>query len=102
MSDPTLKEIKKTAKKLMNERPRKYCVVFLNDDVTSFEFVINALVSRFHVSSDEAENMAYKVHTEGLATVGSFTCEIAETLAYEVMKQAAEIGFPLKLTTEPV
>jgi ATP-dependent Clp protease adapter protein ClpS len=102
MSDPTLKNIRKTSKKVKNKRPRKYCVEFLNDDVTSFDFVINALVSRFHVSSDEAENMAYKVHTEGLATVGSFTCEIAETLAYEVMKQAAEIGFPLKLTTEPV
>jgi ATP-dependent Clp protease adaptor protein ClpS len=91
---------KKTKSSLRVDRPKKYAVIFLNDDVTSFDFVIQVLKSQFRFSTDDASDLAYQIHTEGKAIAGVFSYEIAETLIFEVMKRAAERQFPLTLTVE--
>lgn len=46
-----------------------YKVIVLNDDVTTFDTVITALVRLFDHSVEEAEELAQKVDREGLAVV---------------------------------
>jgi ATP-dependent Clp protease adaptor protein ClpS len=102
MSNSTTIKSKRTDSSLRVERPKKYAVVFLNDDVTSFDFVINSLKSQFRFSTDDASDLAFQIHTEGKAVAGVYSYEIAETLTFEVMTRAAEQQFPLTLTTEEV
>ncbi len=51
-----------------------WSVILYNDDVHTFEEVINQLVKATGCSTSEAEKLAWTVHTEGKATVyeGSF------------------------------
>lgn len=50
-----------------------WAVLVWNDDVTTFEQVIYALVELFEHTPEEAENLAWTVHRTGkaVATVGS-------------------------------
>lgn len=84
------------------KEPRKYQVVFHNDDVTTFEFVIYVLVMYFQKDVDEAENLALKTHNEGTAVVGVYSYDIALTLTQAATREARAEGYPLKITVEPV
>lgn len=81
--------------------PRRYKVVFHNDDYTTQEFVIYALQRFFHKSETEARHIMLTVHHKGAAVAGVYTKDVAETKAQQVMDAARENGMPLLLTTEP-
>jgi len=80
--------------------PKKYKVFILNDDYTSMDFVIDILISFFHKSYEEAENIMLEVHKKDRGLCGIYTHEIAETKVMQVIKKAQESGFPLKATME--
>ncbi len=80
--------------------PKKYKVFILNDDYTSMDFVIDVLISIFHKSYEEAENIMLEVHKKERGLCGIYTHEIAETKVMQVIKKAQESGFPLKATME--
>jgi len=80
--------------------PKKYKVYLLNDDYTSMDFVIDILISIFHKSYQEAENIMLDIHKRERGLCGLFTHEIAETKVMQVIKNAKENGFPLKATME--
>jgi ATP-dependent Clp protease adaptor protein ClpS len=80
--------------------PKKYKVLILNDDYTSMEFVIDILMSIFHKSIQEAENIMLEVHKKQKGVCGVYTNEIAETKVMQVHKRARESGFPLRAEME--
>lgn len=83
------------------KKPSLFDVVYLNDNVTSFEFVVNSLVSIFSYKEEPAVEMANKVHEEGQATVATLTFELAEQKASEVAQAARTYKFPLVIKVVP-
>jgi ATP-dependent Clp protease adaptor protein ClpS len=81
--------------------PRRYKVIFHNDDYTTQEFVVFVLERFFHKSETEARHIMLTVHHKGAAVAGVYTKDVAETKAQQVMDAARENGMPLLLTTEP-
>lgn len=82
------------------KHPSKYKVFVLNDDYTSMDFVIDILITIFHKSYEEAENVMLEIHKKDRGLCGVYTHEIAETKVMQVIKKAQESGFPLKATME--
>ena len=82
------------------KHPKKYKVFILNDDYTSMDFVVDVLISVFHKSYEEAENIMLEVHKKDRGLCGVYTHEIAETKVMQVGKKAKDSGFPLKATME--
>ncbi|QOY55061.1 ATP-dependent Clp protease adapter ClpS [Candidatus Sulfurimonas marisnigri] len=80
--------------------PKKYKVLILNDDYTSMDFVIDVLMTIFHKSYQEAEQVMLEVHKKDKGVCGVYTNEIAETKIMQVHKQARDSGFPLRAEME--
>ncbi|SIT84327.1 ATP-dependent Clp protease adaptor protein ClpS [Pontibaca methylaminivorans] len=81
-------------------RPPLYKVLLLNDDFTPMEFVVHVLERFFGMSHGHAFEMMLTVHKQGLAVVGVFTHEIAETKVGQVMDFARRHQHPLQCTME--
>jgi ATP-dependent Clp protease adaptor protein ClpS len=81
--------------------PRRYKVIFHNDDYTTQEFVVYVLQRFFHKTETEAVHIMLSVHHKGAAIAGVYTKDVAETKAQQVMDEARDRGMPLLLTTEP-
>ncbi len=81
--------------------PRRYKVLFHNDDYTTMEFVVDALMRFFHKSQAEATHIMLTVHKKGNGVAGVYTRDVAETKVEEVMAHARESGMPLLVTAEP-
>ncbi len=80
--------------------PKKYNVFILNDNYTSMEFVVDILISVFHKTHEQAQNIMLEVHKKERGLCGIYTHEIAETKVSQVIKKAQDSGFPLKATME--
>lgn len=81
-------------------RPPMYKVLILNDDYTPMEFVIHVLERFFGVSHQEAFDLMLTVHKKGIAVVGVFSHEVAETKVTQVMDAAQKKQHPLQCTME--
>ncbi|MDR5859320.1 ATP-dependent Clp protease adapter ClpS [Halomonas eurihalina] len=75
--------------------PPMYKVVLHNDDFTPMEFVVEVLQTFFHMDSETAVQVMLAVHTQGKATCGIFTRDIAETKSHQVNQYARECQHPL-------
>ncbi|MBI6630350.1 ATP-dependent Clp protease adapter ClpS [Pontibaca salina] len=82
------------------KRPPLYKVLLLNDDYTPMEFVVHVLERFFGMSHAQAFEIMLTVHQRGLAVVGVFTHEIAETKVGQVMDFARRHQHPLQCTME--
>jgi len=80
--------------------PRRYRVIFHNDDYTTMEFVVDALIRFFHKSQAEATHIMLTVHKKGSGVAGIYTRDVAETKVEQVMDHAREFGMPLLVTAE--
>lgn len=92
-------KIDEKVKTTINE-PKKYKVIFLNDDKTPIEFVIDLLTTVFRHSGESAKAITLTVHNEGSAVVGSYSYEIAEQRTFESTQLARSNGFPLQIRIE--
>ena len=81
--------------------PKRYKVIFHNDDYTTQEFVVHVLQRFFHKGEAEARHIMLTVHFKGAAVAGVYTRDVAETKTQQVMDLAREHGMPLLLTNEP-
>ena len=81
--------------------PRKFKVIYHNDDFTPMEFVSWSLMAFFNKSEPEANSITLEVHKLGAAVAGIYDYQIAEQKVYEVMELAKENDYPLKITGEP-
>ena len=80
--------------------PRKFKVIFLNDDHTPMEFVIDVLVNIFHHTLDASNELTLKIHNDGAAIVGVYPYEIAEQKGIETTHLARSAGYPLNVKIE--
>ena len=78
------------------KRPRKWAVILLNDDYTTFEFVSVVCQKVFRKSYEESQQLTKQIHAAGSAAAGIYTKEIAETKASVVGELADAAGFPLR------
>jgi len=81
--------------------PRRYKVIFHNDDYTTMEFVVIALMQFFHKSETEATYIMLTVHRTGHGVAGVYTRDVAETKVQKVTEFARDHGMPLLVTAEP-
>lgn len=84
------------------DKPRMWKVIFLNDDFTTVEFVVEMLKKYFHHSDEAANALAAEVHKGGSGIAGVYTHEVAETKCVEVMKEAKVKEFPLQVVIAPI
>lgn len=80
--------------------PKLWKVIFLNDDQTPMEFVIELLTTIFKHSESSARELTLEVHNSGSAIVGIYTHEIAEQRGIEATKLARMNNFPLQISLE--
>lgn len=89
-----------TKTKQKTEKPPMYKVLLLNDDYTPMEFVVHVLERFFGISHAQAYEIMMTVHKKGLAVVGVFSHEVAETKVMQVMDFAQRNEHPLQCTME--
>lgn len=82
------------------QRPPMYKVMLLNDDYTPMEFVVHILERFFGMNHAQAFEIMLTVHKKGLAVVGVFSFEVAETKVAQVMDFARRHQHPLQCTME--
>ena len=80
--------------------PKKYKVIYHNDDYTPMEFVTWSLIEFFNKSEIDAQSITLEVHKLGAAVAGIFNFQIAEQKIWEVLTSAKENEFPLQVTCE--
>ena len=81
--------------------PKRWRVLFHNDDYTTMEYVVLVLMQFFHKNEAEAFHLMMTVHKKGNASVGLYPRDVAETKVDQVTKHAREHGMPLLVTAEP-
>ena len=81
--------------------PKRYKVIFHNDDYTTMEYVILVLRQFFHKTDTEAMHIMLSVHKKGSGVAGAYPRDVAETKVEQVTTHAREHGMPLLLTAEP-
>lgn len=85
---------------IVEEEPGRYKVIFVNDDKTPMDFVVEILQKIFRHSIDSANHVMLSVHTDGAAVVGVYSFEIAEQKSVETTILARNNGFPLQVKIE--
>ena len=96
--DPDVGLATKTKPKV--ERPKMYKVLLLNDDYTPMEFVVHVLERFFGIGTTQAYELMMTVHKKGMAVVGVFSFDVAETKVMQVMEFARKHQHPLQCTME--
>jgi len=86
--------------KLNISEPPNYRVIYINDEKTTQEFVVETLNIIFNYDEGAAEALTMKVHEEGSAVVAVLPYEIAEQKGIEVTLLARNNGFPLQVKVE--
>lgn len=81
--------------------PVQYNVIYVNDEVTTVEFVIETLVVIFNYDHIAAQEITLTIHEEGSAVVATLPYEMAEQKGVEVTLLARNNGFPLAVKLEP-
>ena len=81
--------------------PPMFKVIYINDNQTSIEFVIDSLVAHFEYTPDTAERITLDIHESGSAVVAVLPYEMAEQKGIEVTVSARAEGYPLQIKLEP-
>jgi len=76
-------------------------VIYLNDNQTTMEFVIETLIDFFNYNTQTALQITSDIHEAGSAVVAVLPYEIAEQKGIEVTVHARNNSFPLQIKLEP-
>ena len=94
-------EINSKIKPNVNLRePPLFKIIYLNDDVTSMDFVVSSLIDYFNYNTDTASAITVDIHEKGSAVVAVLPYEIAEQRGIEVTLEARAQGYPLQVKIE--
>ena len=83
------------------QEPPLYRVVYLNDNQTTYEFVVETLIEYFDYNAETAEQITIDIHDAGSAVVAVLPYEIAEQKGVEVTMLARAQSYPLQIKLEP-
>lgn len=102
MAKPTADDHTSSAAKqrTRTKQPPMFTVVMHNDDYTTMEFVVEALVKVFRKSPTEANRIMLHIHFKGAGICGTYPFEVAETKVKKVHEMARTEGFPLRCSLE--
>ena len=95
-------EVKQNVRPILDDiqPPKDYKVIYLNDNVTTFEFVTDSLVNKFSYQENDADNKAHEINEKGSGVVALLPFEIAEQKGIETTALARTNGFPLQVKVE--
>lgn len=82
------------------QEPPLFKIIYMNDEVTTMEFVVQTLIDYFEYNIDTATQITHGIHTEGSAVVAILPYEIAEQKGIEVTLDARSQGYPLQIKVE--
>ena len=74
-----------------------YDVIFINDNITTMDFVIRVLKQIYNKTPEQAQNITTKIHQDGQGIVGSYVHEVAEQKGIETTLAARQENFPLQV-----
>jgi ATP-dependent Clp protease adaptor protein ClpS len=80
--------------------PSFYKVIFLNDDATPMEHVIELLVNIFGHDQLSATDVTLEIHNTGSGVAGIYAFEIAEQKALEATEKSRANNYPLRIRVE--
>lgn len=83
------------------KEPTMFRVVYLNDNQTTVEFVVESLIEFFDYTVETAEQITIDIHETGSAVVAVLPFEIAEQKGIEVTMSARSQSYPLQVKLEP-
>jgi ATP-dependent Clp protease adaptor protein ClpS len=101
MADTAVETRAKIAPNLKIKEPSQFRVIYVNDNTTTMEFVVETLKNIFNYDNSGAEAITTKIHEEGSAVVAVLPYEVAEQKGVEVTLLARQHGFPLQVKLEP-
>lgn len=96
---PNIETITKPAVGL--QEPPMFKIIYLNDNQTTMEFVIDSLINFFNYTTETAVKITEDIHEEGSAVVAILPYEIAEQKGIEVTLAARSNNYPLQIKLEP-
>ena len=83
------------------KEPPMFKVIYLNDNQTTMEFVIETLIEFFNYTPQTAQQITVDIHDQGSAVVAVLPYEIAEQKGIEVTVHARSNNYPLQIKLEP-
>ena len=83
------------------KEPPLFRVIYINDNTTTMEFVVDSLMEFFDYSPETAERITIDIHEAGSACVAVLPYEIAEQKGIEVTLSARSQSMPLQVKLEP-
>jgi ATP-dependent Clp protease adaptor protein ClpS len=83
------------------KEPPLFKLIYLNDNQTTMEFVVETLINFFDYTAQTAVKITDDIHQEGSAVVAVLPFEIAEQKGIEVTVCARSNNFPLQIKLEP-
>jgi len=99
MSNAEAATITRTKKAI--KEPPLYRVIYINDNTTTMEFVVESLVEFFDYTIDTATQLTVSIHEHGQAVVAVLPFELAEQKGTEVTASARVQEYPLQVKLEP-
>ena len=83
------------------KEPPMFKIIYLNDNQTTMEFVIETLLNFFNYTTETALKITQDIHEAGSATVAVLPYEVAEQKGIEVTVHARTNNYPLQVKLEP-
>jgi ATP-dependent Clp protease adaptor protein ClpS len=83
------------------KEPSMFKVIYLNDNQTTMEFVVESLIEFFDYNTETAVKITEDIHTAGSAVVAVLPYEVAEQKGIEVTIHARSNNYPLQIKLEP-
>ena len=80
--------------------PSQFKIIYIDDSVTTMEFVISSLMNHFEYAHDTARKITEDIHSSGSAVVAVLPYEIAEQKGIEITVDARNQGYPLQIKIE--
>ncbi len=100
MANPNFEAKQKIKVNHALQEPPMYKIIYMNDDVTTMEFVVTSLIEYFNYNPDTATHLTKDIHDQGSAVVAVLPYEIAEQKGIEVTLEARAQGYPLQVKVE--
>lgn len=82
------------------KEPEMYRVILHNDHYTTMDFVVEVLMTIFHMPNVKATQVMLDVHRKGMGICGVYTYDIAVTKVEQVHLMAKARQFPLRCSYE--
>jgi ATP-dependent Clp protease adaptor protein ClpS len=83
------------------KEPPMFKIIYLNDNQTTMEFVIETLIEFFNYTTQTAEQITVDIHDQGSAVVAVLPYEVAEQKGIEITVHARSNNYPLQIKLEP-